>query len=84
MTALGVLLLAALLFAFAAQAQADSWVAPQVREVFSASRDHFVRVFPGNSIGDAIGFAGAAKGPFAASRGRSRISRATRPSSSRR
>ena len=46
-------------------ARADSWAAPQVREVFSASRDHFVRVIPGNSLGETVGFAGAAKGAHA-------------------
>jgi hypothetical protein len=46
----------------AAPSRADDWAGPQVREVFSASRDHFVRVIPGNSIGDTVGFAGAAKG----------------------
>jgi hypothetical protein len=49
----------------ATPARADSWAGPQVREVFSASRDHFVRVIPGNSIGDPVGFAGAAKGEYA-------------------
>ena len=66
LTALRALWIAALLCAFAGPAQADSWVAPQVREVFSASRDHFVRVIPGKSVGDTIGFAGAAKGAYAA------------------
>jgi hypothetical protein len=65
LTALRALWLAALLCAFAAPAQADSWANPQVREVFSASRDHFVRVIPGNSIGDTVGFAGAEKGEYA-------------------
>lgn len=59
------LLLAALTCAFATTVRADSWAAPQVREVFSASRDHFVRVIPGQSIGDTVGFAGAEKGPYA-------------------
>jgi len=44
---------------------ADDWPAPQVREVFSAARNHFVRVTPGESWGDAFGFAGAPKGPYA-------------------
>ena len=57
---------AALICAFAAPAHADSWVSPQVTEVFSASPDHFVRIIPGNSIGDTVGFAGAAKGAYAA------------------
>jgi hypothetical protein len=64
-TAARALCLIAFLCAFAASAQADSWAAPQVKEVFSASRDHFVRVIPGNSIGDTIGFGGSAKGPYA-------------------
>jgi hypothetical protein len=46
-------------------ARADSWPGAQVREVFSASRDHFVRVTPGDSWGDTVGFAGAKKGQFA-------------------
>lgn len=49
----------------AAPAVADSWANPQVREVFSANRDHFVRVIPGASWGDTMGFAGSARGPFA-------------------
>ena len=43
----------------------DSWPGPQTREVFSASREWFVRVTPGKSLGDTIGFAGSAKGPYA-------------------
>lgn len=46
-------------------ARADDWHAPQVREGFSTSRDHFVRITPGTSWGDTIGFAGAAKGAYA-------------------
>lgn len=65
LTALRTLCVAACIAAFAAPACADSWAAPQVREVFSASRDHFVRVIPGNSVGDTIGFAGAAEGGIA-------------------
>src|SRR5688572_18795218 len=44
-------------------AAADSWAAPQVKEVFSASRDHFVRIIPGSNLAATQGFAGAAKGP---------------------
>ena len=54
------------LCAFAAAARADSWAGPVVTEVFSASRDHFVRVIPGKSVGDTVGFAGSEKGPYAA------------------
>jgi hypothetical protein len=46
-------------------AQGDEWPAPVIREVFSQSRAYFVRVVPGKSFGDTVGFKGAAKGPFA-------------------
>ena len=46
-------------------AQGDDWPAAVVREVFSPSRAYFVRVLPGKSFGDTVGFSGAAKGPFA-------------------
>src|SRR6266566_7316509 len=46
-------------------AQADDWPAPVIREAFSHSRAYFVRVLPGGSFGDTVGFSGAAKGPFA-------------------
>jgi hypothetical protein len=44
---------------------ADSWPAPVVKEVFSKSRDTFVRVTPGKSVGDTVGFAGGSKGVYA-------------------
>jgi hypothetical protein len=56
-------ILAALLIA--RFALADDWPAPQVQEVFSHSRSYFVRVIPGKSMGDTVGFKGAAKGPYA-------------------
>ena len=43
----------------------DSWPAAQTKEVFSASREWFVRVTPGKSLADTIGFGGSAKGPYA-------------------
>jgi hypothetical protein len=46
-------------------ALADSWARPVVREVFSASRDYFVRIVPGESVGDAVGFASAPRGRHA-------------------
>ena len=55
----------AVLLCVATPAHADSWANPVVREIFSANRDHFVRVIPGSSIGDTIGFAGAGKGAYA-------------------
>ena len=48
-----------------AVAKADDWPAPVIREAFSHSRAYFVRVLPGKSFGDTVGFSGAAKGPFA-------------------
>ena len=44
---------------------ADDWPAPSVHVVFSASGERFVRIIPGSSTGDVIGFSGAPKGPFA-------------------
>ena len=44
----------------------DQWPAPQVREVWSPSRDHFVRVMPGKGVGETVGFSGAPTGPAAA------------------
>jgi len=46
-------------------ARADSWAGPVTKEVFSASREYFVRVVPGKSVGDTFGFAGEKKGPYA-------------------
>src|SRR5260370_42181384 len=46
-------------------ARSDEWPSPVIREVFSPSRAYFVRVVPGKSFGDTVGFSGAAKGPFA-------------------
>jgi hypothetical protein len=45
--------------------RADSWPGPVVKEVFSESREWFVRITPGKSIGDTFGFAGGPKGPYA-------------------
>lgn len=53
------------LLAAACVANADSWPSPTVREVFSASRDHFVRVTPGESWGDTWGFKGEKIGRYA-------------------
>jgi hypothetical protein len=46
-------------------ARGDDWPAPVIREVFSPSRSYFVRVVPGKSWGDTVGFKGADKGPYA-------------------
>ena len=43
----------------------DQWPAAQVREVWSPSRDHFVRVTPGKGVGETVGFSGAPTGPAA-------------------
>ena len=44
---------------------ADDWPAPSIREIFSPSRSHFVRVIPGSNWDETYGFRGAQKGPFA-------------------
>jgi hypothetical protein len=54
-----------LLVAFAVSLAADDWPAARVREVFSDSREWFVRVTPGTSVGELVGFAGAARGTHA-------------------
>lgn len=43
----------------------DSWPGARPFQVFSASAKYFVRVIPGESIGDTVGFAGARKGKYA-------------------
>src|SRR5687768_2479920 len=43
----------------------DDWPAATIKEVFSESREWFVRVVPGKSLGDTFGFAGSPKGPYA-------------------
>jgi hypothetical protein len=57
--------LIALLVLAAPAAWADSWAAPRIREAFSESREHFVRVLPGESLGDVYGFAGGKRGKYA-------------------
>jgi hypothetical protein len=58
--------LAAMLSLMTLPVRADDWAAPQTREVFSASREYFVRVTPGESLGDTFGFTGSKKGRYAA------------------
>jgi hypothetical protein len=60
------LLLATLLLMTTVAVRADDWAAPQTKEVFSASREYFVRVTPGESLGDTFGFARQKKGKYAA------------------
>ena len=55
----------ALLMLVALPARADDWAGPVTKEVFSASREYFVRVVPGKSLGDTFGFASETKGPYA-------------------
>lgn len=45
--------------------EGDDWPAATITEVFSESREWFVRVLPGKSLGDTFGFAGSPKGPYA-------------------
>lgn len=44
---------------------ADDWPGALPFQVFSKSEKYFVRVIPGESIGDTVGFAGARKGKYA-------------------
>jgi hypothetical protein len=44
---------------------ADEWVTPEIREVFSPDRQHFVRITPGESWGETWGFKGAKIGTHA-------------------
>jgi hypothetical protein len=43
----------------AAGARGDDWPWPKVREVCSKNREYFVRITPGESVGETWGFAGA-------------------------
>jgi hypothetical protein len=58
-------LTAGLLLVISEPLVADDWPAPKTREVFSQSREYFVRILPGESVGDSYGFAGAKKGRYA-------------------
>lgn len=49
----------------AASLCADDWPGPTVREVFSKNREYFVRITPGESIGETVGFASAKVGKHA-------------------
>lgn len=60
--AMGVLLI--LIFS-AALLPADDWPGPKREEVFSENGLRFVRILPGESVGDTFGFAGAKKGHYA-------------------
>jgi hypothetical protein len=44
---------------------ADDWPAATVQNVFSDNGRYFVRILPGQSIGDSVGFSGAPKGRYA-------------------
>jgi len=61
----GAVVLVMLTMAGVAVSGADQWPAPQTREVWSSSRDYFVRVIPGKGIGETVGFRGAPTGPHA-------------------
>lgn len=63
----GFSLVLAVVLGWTPAARADQWPAPRVQEVFSESREWFVRVVPGSSLGETVGFAGSARGPRARS-----------------
>jgi hypothetical protein len=54
-----------LVFIAVVEARADDWSGPRTKEVFSESGDYFVRVIPGEGVGDTFGFYGAKKGKYA-------------------
>jgi hypothetical protein len=51
--------------AMASEARGDDWPWPTVRELFSKNREYFVRVTPGESVGETWGLAGAKIGKHA-------------------
>ncbi len=53
------------LLGLASVATADSWSEPTVQGRASRNGDYVVRIVPGKSVGDVLGFAGAAKGAYA-------------------
>jgi hypothetical protein len=57
--------LAAAAVALAAPLGADSWPAPRPTTVWNDDGTRFVRIEPGSSLGETVGFAGAAKGAHA-------------------
>jgi hypothetical protein len=48
-----------------AHLRADDWPAARPITVFTDKADRFIRILPGRSIGDLVGFSGAPKGPYA-------------------
>jgi hypothetical protein len=54
-----------LCFCIAQDLRADDWAPAKVTEVFSKNRDYFVRVTPGESVGESMGFKGAKVGKHA-------------------
>jgi hypothetical protein len=63
--AISVLRFALFVLLFPSFGWTDDWPGAMPFQVFSKSAKYFVRVIPGESIGDTIGFAGARKGKFA-------------------
>ena len=45
--------------------RADDWAPAKVTEVFGENRDYFIRIVPGESIGETFGFKGAKVGKHA-------------------
>lgn len=50
---------------FATLLRADDWPGPKQTQVFSENGERFVRILPGESVGDTVGFAGGPKGRYA-------------------
>jgi hypothetical protein len=62
---INVLVTCALTLFVPSDVRGDSWAGARIRESFSESREYFVRVIPGESVGDVVGFAGSKKGKYA-------------------
>ena len=59
------ILVPALCLCLAQHLRADDWAAPMTREVFNNNRTYFVRISPGESLGETVGFASAKVGRHA-------------------
>ena len=64
MTGVRVALLVSIL-AGGATGWADDWPAPRAFTVWSENGKYFVRLLPGDGIGDTVGFSGASRGKYA-------------------
>ena len=64
-TFLPIVVLSIICLAISPSPRADDWPGPVVREVFCKNREYFVRVTPGESVGETVGFGSAKIGKHA-------------------